>query len=65
MQSARRHFESACGVPSRSQFKRLRGNATITGVGFFDELHHQRGVAPNGTELHPLLSFVSSSCRPA
>ncbi len=65
MKSARRHFEDACGVPSRSHFKRLRGTATITGVGFFDDLHHQRGVAPNGIELHPLLSFVSSSCRPA
>ena len=40
-------------------------NATITGVAFFDDLHRQRGVAPNGIELHPLLSFVSSSCRPA
>jgi len=64
MQSARRRLEAACGVPSRSHFKQLRGNATITGVAFFDDLHHQRGVAPNGIELHPLLSFASSSCRP-
>jgi len=27
----------------------------ITGVGFFDYLHGQRGVAPNGIELHPVL----------
>ena len=27
----------------------------ITGVGFFDYLHGQRGVAPNGLELHPVL----------
>jgi hypothetical protein len=27
------------------------------GVGFFDYLHGQSGVAPNGIELHPLLSF--------
>ncbi len=26
----------------------------ITGVGFFDYLHGQRGVAPNGIELHPV-----------
>lgn len=26
---------------------------TITGVAFFDILHGQRGVAPNGIELHP------------
>jgi hypothetical protein len=31
---------------------------TVTGVGFFDRLHGQDGVAPNGIELHPVLSFV-------
>jgi hypothetical protein len=32
-------------------------NATIeiVGVGFFDYLHGQRGMAPNGFELHPVL----------
>ncbi len=30
---------------------------TVTGVGFFDRLHGQSGVAPNGLELHPLLSI--------
>jgi len=29
----------------------------ITGVGFFDKLHHQRGLAPNGIELHPVLDI--------
>jgi len=29
----------------------------ITGVAFFDFLHHQTGVAPNGIELHPVLSI--------
>jgi hypothetical protein len=29
---------------------------TITGVGFFDFLHGQTGVAPNGVELHPVLA---------
>ena len=27
----------------------------ITGVGFFDYIHGERGVAPNGIELHPVL----------
>ncbi len=27
----------------------------VTGVGFFDYLHGQLGVAPNGIELHPVL----------
>ena len=35
----------------------LFGTAEITGVGFFDLVHGQHGVAPNGIELHPALSF--------
>ncbi len=30
----------------------------LTGVGFFDRLHGQTGVAPNGIELHPVLGVV-------
>jgi len=29
--------------------------ATVTGVAFFDKIHGQTGVAPNGIELHPIL----------
>lgn len=29
----------------------------IDGVGFFDFFHGQRGVAPNGIELHPILAL--------
>jgi len=29
----------------------------ITGVGFFDVIHGQTGVAPNGIELHPVLEI--------
>jgi hypothetical protein len=36
---------------------RLCRHAVVTGVVFFDFLHGQDGVAPNGIELHPLLSF--------
>jgi hypothetical protein len=31
---------------------------TLTGVGFFDFDHGQRGVAPNAIELHPVLSIT-------
>lgn len=62
MSKARRAIEKACGTPSASAFRSLTGTATITGVGFFDELHGQRGVAPNGIELHPVISFTSSDC---
>jgi hypothetical protein len=27
------------------------------GVGFYDPLHGQEGVAPNGIELHPILEI--------
>jgi len=35
--------------------------ATVTGVGFFDRLHRQTGVAPNGIELHPLTGILFGS----
>ncbi len=31
--------------------------AVVVGVAFFDFLHGQSGVAPNGIELHPILGF--------
>jgi hypothetical protein len=41
-----------------TQPMRMRKLVTVTGVGFFDHLHGQTGVAPNGIELHPLLQIV-------
>jgi hypothetical protein len=32
--------------------------AKITGVGFFDFIHGQTGVAPNGIELHPVTAII-------
>lgn len=29
----------------------------ITGIGLFDFIHGQTGVAPDGVELHPVLSI--------
>ena len=40
-------------VRASACFRLLTGTATITGVAFFDVSHGQRGVAPNGVELHP------------
>jgi hypothetical protein len=37
----------------------------VTGVPEFDALHGQTGVAPNGIELHPLLSLNFISGQPA
>ena len=48
----------------RKQMKSARAvagicaKARVVGVAFFDFLHGQTGVAPNGIELHPVLGFV-------
>jgi hypothetical protein len=36
----------------------IHHQVTITGVGFFDVLHGQTGVAPNGVELHPVIAIT-------
>jgi hypothetical protein len=36
----------------------------IKGVGFFDFLHGQTGVAPNGVELHPVLDIIFNPANP-
>ena len=61
MSKARQDFLAACGAPGDA-YKAVSGTATLSGVGFFDRIHGQRGVAPNGIELHPVLSFASSRC---
>jgi hypothetical protein len=63
MRKARAAFERACDQAPTSSFRQLRGTATITGVGFFDVKHGQRGIAPNGIELHPILRYRSGSCE--
>jgi hypothetical protein len=55
MRQARLELIAAFGEPSATGFRPLQGAVTIDGVGFFDILHGQRGVAPNGIELHPVL----------
>jgi hypothetical protein len=42
-------------------------NATVSviGVGFFDFIHGQTGVAPNGIEIHPVLAMcIGAGCDP-
>jgi hypothetical protein len=63
MARARSALVAACGQPSSSSFHQLQGTATVTGVGFFDILHGQTGVAPNGIELHPVLRLAKLSCQ--
>jgi len=52
--SARAALESGVQRPNPNDLPIL---VRVTGVGFFDYLHHQTGVAPNGFELHPVLSI--------
>ncbi len=63
MRKARAAFERACGTAPAGSFRRLTGTATITGVGFFDVKHGQRGIAPNGIELHPILRYRTGGCE--
>jgi len=35
----------------------LSRRVRITGIGFFNKVHGQSGVAPNGIELTPVLSI--------
>jgi hypothetical protein len=41
-----------------SSFQVANVPVQVKGVGFFDFLHGQTGVAPNGIELHPLLDII-------
>jgi hypothetical protein len=68
MANARTALFTACGQPPPKGFQHFspgadRATATITG--FYDYKHHQSGVASNGIELHPALSFqATSACTP-
>ena len=68
-----------CGTPRAQLFTALRQKMMdyldspqseprplirVTGVGFFDYFHHQRGVATNAIELHPVLN-VEFAAEPA
>jgi hypothetical protein len=53
IQKARGEFDAK--YTATSSFRTANVPVTITGVGFFDFLHGQTGVAPNGIELHAVL----------
>ena len=64
MKRARAVLLRACGRPTLGHFRDLRGTASLTGVGFLDVKHGQRGLSKrNGIELHPVLSFRLRSRR--
>jgi hypothetical protein len=55
-EAARQELEARFGAVT-DRYRRVTGEPTVsvTGVAFFDFLHGQRGVAPNGIEIHPVL----------
>jgi len=61
MKRARSQLVAACGQPARKRAP-LAGVAEISGVGFFGP-RGRADAAPNGIELHPVLSFKASSCH--
>ncbi len=50
-------------APAGGGLKKFSGKfvAKLTGIGFFDVLHGQTGVAPNGIELHPILRIKAET----
>lgn len=65
--TVRTQMSNCFGAPSTSFVNLPSGIVVdVTGIPEFDALHGQTGVAPNGIELHPLLSltFVSgTTCK--
>lgn len=55
IQAARAQFDGK--YSATTSFQTANIPVQITGVGFFDFLHGQTGVAPNGIELHPVLDI--------
>lgn len=55
IESARKAFDAHFKAEKR--FRRSTATVTLKGVGFFDFDHHQKGVAPNAIELHPVLDI--------
>ncbi len=56
---ARSQFDAR--LTATTSFKSTSIPVTIKGIGFWDYLHGQTGVAPNGIEVHPVLDIVFNS----
>ena len=55
IRNARSQFDAK--LTATSSFKTVTAPVAIRGVGFWDYLHGQTGVAPNGIEIHPVLDI--------
>ena len=64
MTRARSEVDAKFSVSSSPQYPAQ--TVTVRGVGFFDFIHGQTGVAPNGIELHPVLEICfGQGCSPS
>jgi hypothetical protein len=63
IQSSRAEFNAR--YTATGTFKSTSVPVRIRGIGFFDFLHGQTGVAPNGIELHPVLDILFNPPPPA
>ena len=61
---ARSEIDAKYNVSTSPQYPGV--TVTVRGIGFFDFLHGQTGVAPNGIELHPTLQICfGQGCTPS
>ncbi len=56
IQNARSEFDAK--FTTTTSFQTANIPVQVKGVGMFDFLHGQTGVAPNGIELHPVLNII-------
>jgi hypothetical protein len=56
IQNARAKFDAQ--FTANTSFQTVNVPVQVIGVGMFDFLHGQTGVAPNGIELHPVLDVI-------
>jgi hypothetical protein len=56
IQNARAEFDAR--FTATTSFQTANIPVQVVGVGMFDFLHGQTGVAPNGIELHPVLDII-------
>jgi hypothetical protein len=61
--AARSKFDAQ--LHATTSFQTANIPVQIKGVGFFDFLHGQTGVAPNGVELHPVLDITFNPGNPS
>lgn len=62
IQNARAEFDAK--FTATTSFQTANIPVQIKGVGMFDFLHGQTGVAPNGMELHPVLDIIFNPSTP-